>query len=126
MIVLSNKIVTRHLKACGLVIATAGVLAIGCGGGGHLKQLREAASADFNCPKHQVQVLSSGKTRDVDACGNRATYKWEDGDWRRIRSEGGVVNTGAPAVAPAQPAPQGQPMHHPAGTPSQPPPGKQL
>ena len=108
-----------------LVIAAAGVLTVGCGGGGHLKQLREAASADYNCPKHQVQVLSSGKTRDVDACGNRATYKWEDGDWRRIRSE--PTTTGAPGVGAAQPAPgSGQPMHHPGGTPSQPPPGKQL
>jgi len=123
----SNEILTT--ASSGLLIAAIGVsaplFAAGCGGGGHLKQLREAAAADFNCPKHQVQVLSSGKTRDVNACGSRATYKWEDGDWRRIRSEGGVVNTGAPSP-PAPPAPPGVAPAQPAGTPSQPPPGKQL
>ena len=100
------------------VIATLGAIAMGCGGA-HLKQLKEAASADFNCPQHNVHILHGGKTREVDACGQRATYHWEDGDWRRISTPGAPAQAGAPAVAPGTPV-------QPVGTPNQPPPGKQL
>jgi hypothetical protein len=97
------------------VIAAFGTIAIGCGGA-HLNQLKEAASADFNCPKHDVRILHGGKQREVDACGQHATYRWEDGDWRRLRTEPNrAAPAGPPAVAPAQAAPVG-------GTPTQPPP----
>jgi hypothetical protein len=101
-------------------LALLGVVAAGCGA--HVGQLKEAASADLNCPMNRVHVLSSGKTRDVEACGQRATYHWEDGDWRMVARGAPTTTTGAaPAVAPAQPAPvNGQPITAP-GTPSMPP-----
>jgi hypothetical protein len=114
------------------VIATLGAVSVGCGGA-HLSQLREAAAADLNCKQSKVHILNSGKTRDVEACGQRATYHWEDGDWRMIARSGGQpvqagapgaggqpVMKAAPGVAPAQPAPVMAPSS-PAGTPSQPP-----
>ena len=112
------------------VIATLGVVAVGCGGA-HLSQLREAAEADLQCPKSRVHILNSGKTRDVEACGQRATYHYEDGDWRMIArsgpgapppggAPGQPVMKAAPGVAPAQPSPVMTPSS-PAGTPSQPP-----
>jgi len=116
-----------------VVLAGLGIVAGGCGGA-HLTQLKEAASADMNCPRSRVHILNSGKTRDVEACGQLATYHWEDGDWRMIaRSAPQQPQQAAPVapprVAPAQPAPV---SGSPTGTPSQPPPyppapgGKQL
>jgi hypothetical protein len=113
-----------------LGVATLGAISVGCGGA-HLSQLREAAEADLQCPKSRVHILNSGKTRDVEACGQRATYHYEDGDWRMIARSGGApgqagapagqpVMKSAPGVAPAQPAPVMAPSS-PAGTPSQPP-----
>ena len=109
---------------------------MGCGGA-HLTQLKEAASADLQCPKSRVHILNTGKTRDIEACGQRATYHYEDGDWRMIArsaAPGGAaagaaggepVMKAAPGVAPAQPAPVMTPTSTPSqppGTPSQPPP----
>jgi hypothetical protein len=125
-----------------LAFATFGVLAAGCGGA-HLSQLKEAAEADLNCPKSRVHILNAGKTRDIEACGQRATYHYEDGDWRMIARSGPAgapgqagapVMKSAPGVAPAQPAPVMTPTSTPSqppGTPSQPPPssaapGKQI
>ena len=115
-----------------LLVATLGAVSVGCGGA-HLSQLREAAEADLQCPKSRVHILNSGKTRDVEACGQRATYHYEDGDWRMIARSGGApagvagqpVMKSAPGVAPAQPAPVMTPTSTPSqppGTPSQPPP----
>ena len=75
-------------RSARVVIASLGVVAVGCGGA-HLAQLKEAASADLNCSTSRVHILNSGKTRDVEACGQRATYHWEDGDWRMIARSGG-------------------------------------
>ena len=113
-----------------LSVATLGAVSVGCGGA-HLSQLREAAEADLQCPKSRVHILNSGKTRDVEACGQRATYHYEDGDWRMIArsgpgapppggAPGQPVMKAAPGVAPAQPAP----VMAPTGTPSQPPPSQ--
>ena len=117
-----------------LSIAILGAVSVGCGGA-HLSQLREAAEADLQCPKSRVHILNSGKTRDVEACGQRATYHYEDGDWRMIARSGAApagaaaggqpVMKSAPGVAPAQPAPVMTPTSTPSqppGTPSQPPP----
>ena len=121
-----------------LTLATLGAISLGCGGA-HLSQLKEAAEADLQCPKSRVHILNSGKTRDVEACGQRATYHWEDGDWRMIARSGPAggapgsagapagqpVMKSAPGVAPAQPAPVMTPTSTPSqppGTPSQPPP----
>jgi hypothetical protein len=128
-------IMNKNLFAVGaLVVATLGAVSVGCGGA-HLSQLKEAASADLQCPKSRVHILNSGKTRDIEACGQRATYHYEDGDWRMIARSGapsGAAGAGgqpvmkaAPAVAPAQPAPVMTPTSTPSqppGTPSQPPP----
>ena len=115
-----------------VVLAGLGIVAGGCGGA-HLTQLKEAASADLNCPRSRVHILNSGKTRDVEACGQQATYHWEDGDWRMIArsapQQQPQQQAAPPRVAPAQPAPV---SGSPTGTPSQPPPyppapgGKQL
>jgi len=109
-----------------LAVATLGVIAMGCNTA-HLKELKSAASEDMNCPKSRVHILSeSGKTRDVEACGQQATYHWEDGDWRMIARSGQrpqpankAAPGGPPPVAPAQAAPV---LGTPTGTPSQPPP----
>ena len=122
--IMNNKIVS---VAAVLAFATFGVLAAGCGGA-HLSQLKEAAEADLNCPGSRVHILNSGKTRDIEACGQRATYHYEDGDWRMIARSGspagGAAGGGQPvmksAPAPAQLAPVMTPTS-PAGTPSQPP-----
>jgi hypothetical protein len=118
-----------------LSVATLGAVSVGCGGA-HLSQLREAAEADLQCPKSRVHILNSGKTRDVEACGQRATYHYEDGDWRMIARSGPggpppgagggqPVMKAAPGVAPAQPVmtPTSTPSQ-PPGTPSQPPPSQ--
>ena len=124
--IMNNKIVS---VAGVLAFATFGVLAAGCGGA-HLSQLKEAAAADLNCPKNRVHVLTkSGKTRDVEACQQQATYVWDGDDWR-MTARGGVapagpaptvMKAGPPGVAPAQPAPVGGPTSTPTGTPSMPP-----
>jgi hypothetical protein len=116
-------------------LAVTALTLSGCGA--HVAQLKEAASADLGCPKSRVQVLNSGRTRDVEACGQRATYHWEDGDWRMIARSGGpgvpvagpqpvMRSAPPPGVAPAQPAPVSGgaqlPPSQPTGTPSQPPP----
>ena len=125
---------TLRVLAGSIVVAALAATAIGCGA--HVAQLKEAAAADLSCPKSRVQVLNSGRTRDVEACGQRATYRWEDGDWRMIARSGGpqpAVMGGPqpvmraappPGVAPAQSAPVTAPLppSQPTGTPSQPPP----
>jgi hypothetical protein len=122
-------VMTKSLLSL-VAVASLGFVAAGCNTA-HLKQLREAASADLHCSKGDVEILTrSGKTRDVEACGQRATYRWEpaDGDWRMI-GRGGAPGGGpqpvmkaAPGVAPAQPAPVMTATSQPTGTPSQPPP----
>ncbi len=107
-----------------ILVASFGVLAVGCGGGARLTtKLKEAASADLQCPKSQVFISKTGKTRDVEACGKSATYKWDGDDWRMV-SNGAppgqpVMKSGPPQGAPPQVAPVNQ---TPTGTPSQPPP----
>jgi len=120
--ILSSKLV---LTFGAVVIATLGAVSVGCGGA-HLSQLKEAASADLNCSPSRVHILNSGKTRDVEACGQRATYHWEDGDWRMI-ARGGAPAGGPPPVMRSSPnggaqQPVMTPMSQPTGTPSQPPP----
>ena len=113
--ILSSKLV---LAFGALAIATLGGFSVGCGA--HVGQLKEAAAADLNCSPSRVHVLNSGKTRDVEACGQRATYHYEDGDWRMV-ARSGVPAGGPPPVMRSSPnggAAPGQPM----GTPSQPPP----
>jgi hypothetical protein len=108
------------------VVATLGVFAMGCNTA-HLKELKSAASDDLQCPKSRVHILTeNGKTRDVEACGQLATYHWEDGDWRMIARGGQGAQPakkaapgGPPPVAPPQAAPV---LGTPTGTPSQPPP----
>jgi len=85
-------------------------------------KLRDAASADLNCPPNQVHIIGASRTKDVTACGQRATYKFEDGDWVMVSREGVApaggqpsVKAGPPGVAPAQPAMTA------TGTPSMPP-----
>lgn len=118
--------VKTNILFASVVIAGLGVVAIGCNTA-HLSQLKDAASQDLNCSPGRVDIITrSGKTRDVEACGQRATYRWEDGDWRMISRSGGAPATrgGPPPIAPAQPAPAGGlPPSSPTGTPSQPPPG---
>ncbi len=115
------------------MLASLGVVASGCGRGGALK---EAASIDMNCPKNRVRVVGAGKTRDVEACGQRAVYHYEDGDWRMISRSGPAQATQpvpqpvsptnrqgpAPIVAPAQPAPTTTVTGTPSMPPSSPPP----
>ena len=83
----------------------------------------------FSCPKSRVHILTtSGKTRDVEACEQHATYTGMDGDWRMTARSGGDSRGsgpdgdegGPPGVAPAQPAPVIGPAD-PTGTPSLPP-----
>jgi hypothetical protein len=129
------------MLAGSVVVGALALTAVGCGA--HVAQLKEAAAADLNCPKNRVHVLNSGRTRDIEACGQRATYHYEDGDWRMIARSGAapaaagpqpVMRAAPPGVAPAQPAPVNAPLppSSPTGTPSQPPPsspapgGKQL
>jgi len=115
-----------------LGFVSAGVLATGCS---HVGQLREAAAADLRCPKNRVHVLTnSGKTRDVEACGQNATYRYDEGEWQMIARGvvGGPSMTGAgqpvkpgasapPTQIPVNQTPTGTPSQ-PPGTPSQPPP----
>jgi hypothetical protein len=111
-----------------LVLAALGNVAVGCS---HTGQLREAAAADLNCPKNRVHLRSGSRDkREVEACGQLAIYRYEDGDWRMIARgvQGGPTVTGAgqpippgttpPPLVTSQPAPVNQ---TPTGTPSQPP-----
>jgi len=126
----------RTLATRSIAVAALAVAAFTAGGcGAHVGQLKEAAAADLNCSPNRVHVLNSGKTRDVEACGQSATYRWEDGDWRMIARSGGRMAPVAgpqpvmrsappPGVAPPQPSPVNAPLppSQPTGTPSQPPP----
>ena len=87
-------------------------------------KLRDAASADLNCPPHEVHIIGASRTKDVTACGQQATYKFENGDWVMVSRSGSppaggkapaAVKAGPPGVAPAQPATTV------TGTPSMPP-----
>ena len=111
------------------LVATASIIVIsggsfGCNRSGAM--LRDAASADLNCPKNRVHIIGASKTKDVEACGQRATYRFEDGDWVMISREGAApavglgqppqaIKAGPPGVTPAQP------VHTATGTPSMPP-----
>ena len=83
-------------------------------------KLRDAASADLNCPPNQVHIIGASKTKDVTACGQHATYKFENGDWVMVSRDGAApaagpqpqVKAGPPGITPAQPV---------TGTPSMPP-----
>jgi hypothetical protein len=81
-------------------------------------KLRDAASADLNCPRNEVSIIGASRTKDVSGCGQRATYKFEDGHWVMVSREGAApggsppTKAGPPPVAPPQPA---------TGTPSMPP-----
>ena len=115
-------ILSSKLVLGGLVIVALGALSLGCG---HTGALKEAAAADLNCSQSRVHIHGSGKTRDVEACGQQATYQYEDGDWRMV-ARGGAPAGGPPPVM--RPSPNGgaqQPVMapgQPMGTPSQPPP----
>ncbi len=134
---------TRTIALAGIAVIATAITAMGCGSS--VGKLKTAASDDFKCPKSQVRILNSGSIRRVEACGNRATYKWEGGEWNMLARQwishpselsapqaqpvGGqpvpqaqpVVKT-APAVAPAQPAPTMVPTGTPSMPPSTPPP----
>jgi len=130
------------LFALGLLVAAPAFA--GCG---HTGALREEASMDLNCPESRIRIMNSGRTRDVEGCGQSATYRWSGRTWvREGQPQGGngpvVVGPpvgGPPPVNPAQPAPKGpQPVRvqpaqpaQPSGPnaplpPSQPPPGQSL
>ena len=113
-------------------VATSSIIVIsgasfGCNRSG--AQLREAASADLHCPKSRIHIVGASKTKDVEACGQRATYRFEDGDWVMISREGAApvpgpaqvgqspqpIKGGPPGVTPAQP------VMTATGTPSMPP-----
>jgi hypothetical protein len=108
-----------------IAVSALAVTPVGCA---HVGQLKEAASADLKCPQSRVVVLNSGRTRDVEACGQRATYHYEDGDWRMVARSGLVPVPGPQPVARFSPppssaaSPQPAPVMSPTGTPSQPPP----
>ena len=121
-------------SAGGVIIAALGVVAVGCGGA-RLGPLKDAADADLNCPENRVHISKSGdKTRDVEGCGQKATYHFAEGEWRMIARSvlGGPSVTGAGqpvapvngggAAQPADPARVNQTPSTPTGTPSQPPP----
>jgi hypothetical protein len=106
-----------RLPLLALTAFAVGVLACNaCNGRGAM--LRDAASADLNCPRNEVRIIGASRTKDVSGCGQRATYKFEGGDWVMVSREGAVpggpppVKAGPPPVAPPQPA---------TGTPSMPP-----
>ena len=119
-------------------ITVAGVLT-GCG---HLGALREEASADFNCPEHQIHIMGHGRERTAEGCGQSGGYRWTGRSWVRDgvgTLPGSAVTNGPPPVNAAQPAPKGpqpvkvQPPQPAAPTgpnaplpPSQPPPGQSL
>jgi hypothetical protein len=113
-------ILSSKLVLGAVVIATLGALSLGCG---HTGALKEAAAADLNCSQSRVHIHGSGKTRDVEACGQQATYLYEDGDWRMV-ARGGAPAGGPPPVMRSSPPqqPAMTPMSQPTGTPSQPPP----
>jgi hypothetical protein len=108
--ILSSKLVLGSV-----VIVALGALSFGCG---HVGALKEAAAADLNCSQSRVHIHGSGKTRDVEACGQLATYRYEDGDWRMVARGGAPAGGPPPVMRSSPPQPAGQPM----GTPSQPPP----
>jgi hypothetical protein len=113
-------ILSSKLVLCAVVIVALGAFSMGCG---HLGALKEAAAADLNCSQSRVHVHGSGKTRDVEACGQQATYLYEDGDWRMV-ARGGAPAGGPPPVMRSSPndRPPGLAPGQPMGTPSQPPP----
>ncbi|MBX3187323.1 MAG: hypothetical protein KF819_09925 [Labilithrix sp.] len=114
------------------------VLALASTGCAHTGLLKEAAAADLNCEPRRVHILNSGRTRDVEACGQRATYRWEGGDWHMVGGPSGapvaqpvqaqpiqrgpqpIIVQQPPPVQTAQPAPSTP--TRPAMPPSQPPP----
>ena len=103
------------LLAAFVMTTLAGGATFGCNRSG--AQLRDAAAADLNCPKNRVHILGASKTKDVEACGQRATYRFQDGDWVMVSREGA-----APAGQPGQAAPPGvAPARPVTGTPSAPP-----
>ena len=113
-----------------LGFVSVGIVATACS---HVGQLREAAAVDLRCPQNRVHVLTkSGSIRDVEACGQVATYRYEDNDWRMVArgvvggptvtGAGQPVKPGAPPPAPAAPAQTSPVNQTPTGTPSQPPP----
>ncbi len=122
-------VTARHRILLALaVLAALAIFALGCGA--RVGALKEAASADFNCPMSRIKVHSGGKSvRDVEGCGQRATYTVDDGEWRMIARSalqpvGAQPVVGRPAPGPTpQAAPMPAPVRpSPTSTPSQPPP----
>jgi hypothetical protein len=111
------------LLAALTAVASLGAV-VGCGHSG--ARLRDAASADLNCPPSRLHILGASRVKDVNGCGHSATYKYEDEEWIMTIRDGQPVSTVAaplrgapPPVTPAQPVqPTGQPA---SGTPSMPP-----
>lgn len=130
------------MKSSILFAAVLLVVAPALAGCGHTGALREEASMDLNCPESRIRIINSGRTRDVEGCGQSATYRWSGRTWvREGQPQGGNAPAvgGPPPVNPAQPAPKGpQPVRvqpaqpaQPSGPnaplpPSQPPPGQSL
>ena len=112
-----------------LPVAVFGVLAlagtsVGCNRSG--ARLREAASADLNCPRHRVHLFGRGKNMGVEACGQHATYRNEDGEWVLVNRDG-VAAAPSPSPSPSvtvlRPvSPPPQSITSPTGTPTMPPP----
>jgi len=85
-------------------VSAASLFASGCG---HTGALREAASEDFNCPERDLHIRGGGRTKDVEGCGQRATYRWTGRTW--ARESGASMSApatvgGPPPVTPARPA----------------------
>jgi hypothetical protein len=103
-----------------LFVTASAVAGMACNRSG--AKLRDAASADLNCPPKEVHIIGASRTKDVEACGQRATYKFEDGDWVMVSREGAAPAAGAKAASPVKGPPSVTPAQPVTGTPSQPPP----
>ena len=101
------------------VVTAFGGLAIGCNSSGG--QLRAAASADLHCPKNRVHIIGASKTKDVEACGQRATYRFVDGDWVMVSRDGAAPAGAVPPSSVQAVPPAVTPARTAAGTPSIPP-----
>ena len=88
----------------GLVFAAL-LLAAGCGhGGGSNRYLLDRATHDLQCPRDSITVMESGKLRDVEGCGRRASYAWTGHAW--VPSDQQPTTFGQPGpviVYPGQP-----------------------
>jgi hypothetical protein len=88
------------------VIFAGLLLAAGCGGhgGGSNRYLLDKATHDLQCPRDSITVMESGKLRDVEGCGRRASYAWTGHAW--VPSDQQPTTYGQPGpviVYPGQP-----------------------